>query len=148
MKAYHTKTLINQVVLESRQVFERQDLATSKQSAAIVDQLIVNGLEHVHIQLRKFQFLQFRQALIRIVKVNALATRNLIVLGTTRFLCFFITEVVCITDFSKVVHILCSKLDFSIAAGKIVIHRYMQRLVPGTSRSRHRVMVIWLNSIF
>ena len=51
MKAYHTRTLINQVVLESRQVFERQDLATSKQSAAIVDQLIVDGLEHIHVQL-------------------------------------------------------------------------------------------------
>ena len=148
MKAYHTRTLINQVVLESRQVFERQNLASSKQSAAIVDQLIVDGLEHVHIQLRKFKLLQFRQALIRIIKVNAFATWNLVVLGTSRFLRFFITKVVCITDFSKVVHILCSKLHFRIATSKIVIHRYMQRLVTGASRSRHRIMVIRLDSIF
>lgn len=148
MKAYHTRTLINQVVLESRQVFERQDLATSKQSATIVNQLIVDGLEHVHIQLRKFKFLQFCQALISIIKVNALAAWNLVMFGTTRFLSLFIPEVVCITDFGKVVHILCSKLYFRIATSKIVIHRYMQRLVPGASRSRHRVMVIWLNSIF
>ena len=148
MKAYHTRTLINQVVLESRQVFERQDLATSKKSTAIIDQLIVDGLEHVHIQLRKFKLLQFRQALISIVKVNALAAWNLVMFGTSRFLRFFITKVVCITDFSKVVHILCSKLYFRIATGKIVIHRYMQRLITGASRSHHRVMVIWLNSIF
>lgn len=148
MKAYHTRTLINQVVLESRQVFERQDLATSKKSTAIIDQLIVDGLEHVHVNFCKINPLQFCQALIRIVKVNALATRNLIVLGTTRFLCFFITEVVCITDFGKVVHILCSKLYFRIATGKIIIHRYVQRLVPGASRSRYRIMVIRLNGIF
>ena len=148
MKTYHTRTLINQVVLESRQVFERQNLASSEKSAAIVNQLIVDGLEHVHIQLRKFKFLQFRQALISIVKVNAFATWNLVVLGTTRFLRFFIPEVVCITDFGKIVHILCSKLYFRIATRKIIIHRYVQRLVPGASRSRYRIMVIRLNGIF
>ena len=148
MKAYHTRTLINQVVLESRQVFERQNLASSKKSTAIIDQLIVNGLEHVHIQLRKFQFLQFRQTLISIVKINAFAARNLVMLGTTRFLSLFIPKMVCITDFGKVIHIFCSKLYFRIATGKIIIHRYVQRLVPGASRSRYRIMVIWLNSIF
>ena len=51
------KMLIYQIILESGQVFERQDLTASEQSAAIVNQLVVDGLEHVHVDFRKFEFL-------------------------------------------------------------------------------------------
>lgn len=106
-------------------MFERQDLPASEQPAAIVDKVIVDGLEHVHIDFREFKFLQFHQAFVSLVKVDALATRNLVVLGATFFLRLFVAKVVRFADFGKVVHILCAQLDFRVAACKIVIKCYM-----------------------
>lgn len=106
-------------------MFKRQDLPASEQPAAIVNKVIVDGLEHVHVNFREFKFLQFHQAFVSLVKVDTLATRNLIVLGAPFFLRLFVAKVVRFADFSKVVHVLCAQLDFRVAARKIIIKCYM-----------------------
>ena len=106
-------------------MFERQDLPASEQPAAIVDKVIVDGLEHVHVNFREFKLLQFHQAFVSLVKVDTLATRNLVVLGATFFLRLFVAKVVRFADFGKVVHVLCTQLDFRVAACEIVVKRYM-----------------------
>ena len=123
-------------------MFERQDLPTSEQPAAIVDKVIVDGLEHIHVNLRKFKFLQFHQAFIRLVKVDALAARNLVVLGAPFLLRLFVAKVVRFADFGKVVHILGAQLHLGKAAGQIVVENNMQRLVTRAPRECHRIVVI------
>ena len=41
--------LIYQIVLESRQMLKRQYLPASEQSAAIIDKLIIDSLEHIYV---------------------------------------------------------------------------------------------------
>ena len=106
-------------------MFERQDLPASEQPAAIVDKVVIDGLEHIHVNFCEFKLLQFHQAFVSLVKVDALAARDLVVLGATFFLRLFVAKVVRFADFGKVVHILCAQLNFRVAARKIVIKCYM-----------------------
>jgi len=101
-------------------------LPASEQPAAIVDKVIVDGLEHVHVDFREFKFLQFHQAFVRLVKVDALAARNLVVLGTPFFLRHFIAKVVRLAYFGIIVHVLRTQLHFRVTTCKVVVERDMQ----------------------
>ena len=71
-------------------MLERQDLSASEQSAAVVYELIVYSFEHIHIQFRKLQLLQFCKSFVRLIIINALANRYLVTLCTSCLLQFFI----------------------------------------------------------
>ena len=62
-------------------MFEKQNLPPSEQPATIVYQLVVFRHEHVHINFCKLQLVQFCQTFVSLVKIDALATRDLVVLG-------------------------------------------------------------------
>ena len=126
-------------------MFERQNLPASEQPATIVDELVVDGLEHVHVNFRKLEFLQLCQALVSLVKIDALAARNLVALGAARFLQLLVTKVVRLAYFGKIVHVLGTQLQFRIATREIVVERDMQRLVTRASRGRHVIAVIGPN---
>ena len=126
-------------------MFERQNLPAPEQPATIVDELVVDGLEHVHVNFRQLEFLQLCQALVSLVKINALAARNLVALGTARLLQLLVTEVVRLAYLGKIVHVLGTQLQFRIATREIVVERDMQRLVTRASRGRHVIAVIGPN---
>ena len=107
-------------------MFERQDLPTSEQPAAIVNQLVVDSLEHVHVDFCKINPLQFHQAFVRLVKVDALTAWNLVVLGAPFLLRLFVAKVVRLAYLGIIVHVLRTQLHFRIAARKVVVERDMQ----------------------
>ena len=118
-------------------MLKRQDLPASEQPTAIINQLVVDCPEHIHVNIREFNFLQFGQALVGFVKVDAFPARNLIMLGAPRLLRLFVAKVVRLADFGKVIHILGTQLQFRVATRQVVIKRYMQRLVARISRLGH-----------
>ena len=91
-------------------MLERQDLPAPEQPASVVDELVVDGLEHVHVNFCKFKFLQFGEALIRIVKIHALPARNLVALGTACLLQLLVTKMVRLAYLGEVVHVLGAQL--------------------------------------
>ena len=82
-------------------MLERQDLATAEKAATVVNQLVVDCLEHVHVYIRELDFLQFCQALVSLVKIHALAARNLVVLAAARLLRFLVAKMVRLADSAK-----------------------------------------------
>lgn len=58
-------------------MFKRQYLPTSEQAAAVVYQLIIECLEHIHIDGGKVKLLQFRKMLECFIKIPALSERDI-----------------------------------------------------------------------
>ena len=46
------------IILEPRKMLKRKDLPPPEQSASVIDQLVVESLEHVYINIGKLQFKQ------------------------------------------------------------------------------------------
>lgn len=80
-------------------MLERQDLTTAEKAATVVDQLVVDSLEHVHVHIRELNFLQFCQVHVGLVKIHAFAAWNFVVLAAACLLRFLVAKMVCLADF-------------------------------------------------
>ena len=107
-------------------MLERLYLSASEQTAAVVDQLVVESLEHVDVDFGKVKLQQFDQSLICFIKNPALTRLNDIPLNTMFFLLLFITEVIGCSDLGEVIHIFCTELHFSKTSRMIIIKSDME----------------------
>ena len=106
-----------------------QDQPAPVQPAAVIDQAVIRCREHIDIYPGQFQVLQLYNTFVCLIKVGAFPYRDLIPSCPFILLAFFISQMVGRPYLCKVIHPLCTQLDFNIAACAIVIKRDMQRLI-------------------
>ena len=102
-------------------MFKRQDLTASEQATAIIYQMIAIRLKHVHIHSGQIKFLQLYQPFISFIKVLAFSGTDNICSRPVKLLAFLLSEMICLTYLSVIIHILCTKLQFCITPGQVVI---------------------------
>ena len=107
----------------------RQNQPSAVETAAVVDQAVVHGGEHVYIEPGKVELEQLHAALIGFIKVDIFSDRNGVSSGTLIFLTLFIAEMVGRSDFGDVIHAFGAKLHLHVGAGAVVIERNVKRLV-------------------
>ena len=110
-------------------MFKRKDLSASEQATAVVDQGIIPGCKHIHIQFCQIDLSQFLHPGPGLVKDQAFTGRYRISLGTLAVLSFFITKVVGRADLCVVIHLLGAKLKFYITTGDRIIKSDMKGAV-------------------
>ena len=110
-------------------MLERKDLPSPEQAAAVVDQVIVIGFEHIDLDLRQVKLLEHYQALIGIIEDLALALRDNVPLAAVLLLALLITEVISLAYLRIIVHILCPKLHLGKTPCLVIVECYMHRPV-------------------
>ena len=120
---------VDQIILEPRQMLVRQNQPSAVETAAVVDQAVVHGGEHVYIEPGEVELEQLHAALIGFIKVDIFSDRNGVSSGTLIFLTLFIAKMVGRSDFGNVVHAFGAKLHLHVGAGAVVIERNVKRLV-------------------
>ena len=96
-------------------MFVGEDQAAPVQAAAVVDQGVVHGSEHVDVYLAQIEFLELYAALVRIVKERVLSQRDRLSSGAVILLALLITQVIGRTYLRIVVHQLCPYLHLDVA---------------------------------
>ena len=123
-------------------MLEREDLPSSEQSASVIDQVVVIGLEHIDLYGSKIEFLEPDQTLIGFVKDPALTGLYDIPLAPVLLLALLISKMVCLADLGIVIHILGPQLDFRIASRLLIVKPYMHRAVSRGPRSPYIIPVV------
>ena len=72
----------------------RQNQPSAVETAAVVDQAVVHGGEHVYIEPGEVELEQLHAALIGFIKVDIFSDRNGVSSGTLIFLTLFIAKMV------------------------------------------------------
>lgn len=62
--------LIDQIILEARQMLIRKDQPAPVQTTSVIDQTVVHRCKHIYIQPGKIQLLELHSALISFIKID------------------------------------------------------------------------------
>ena len=98
-----------------------QDQPAAEQAAAVVDEAVVDGGEHVDVQIGKLQLKKAHASLVGFVEIDALSLWDCVSSCAFAFLFFFISQMVCRADFCHIIHIFCPALHFKERAGAVII---------------------------
>ena len=107
----------------------RQDLSAAEETAAVVDETVVGGAEHIHVHLGQVQLLEQHAPLVGLVEPDALALGNLMPAGALPLLALLVGHVVGDADLCCIVHLLGTNLYLHIAVGATVKESDVQRLI-------------------
>ena len=99
----------------------RQDQTSPVQSAAIVDQVIIDGCEHINIQSGQIKTGQTFSTLICLIKIPVLSFRNGISLTSFLLLLLLISQMIGCADLCHIIHGLRPKLHLHITSGAVIV---------------------------
>ena len=123
-------------------MLERKDLPAPVKPAAVVDQVIIIGFEHIYLDLRQVEFLKLNQAVISFIEYPALPFRDDVPLAAVLLLALLVSYVVGRSDLGIIVHILGPKLHLGKTSGLVIVKGYMHRSVAGRARCINIIPVI------